>query len=106
MTQAKNESSRLKKLGQVQVKEVSKIVPGLIKLVLEETESEGGQPIVTEVQNYEELALKLKHVVLNGSNLKMEFIFAENPGEASTPQEVDTKVKNIKSSHPNLTRKL
>lgn len=80
------------------MKEVSKIVPGLIKLVLEETESEGGQVTSTEVQNYEELALKLKQVVLNGSNLKMEFTFSEIPGQSSSPQEVEQKVKKIKST--------
>jgi hypothetical protein len=82
----------------MQIKEVSKIVPGLVKLVLEETESEGGQVITTEVHNYEELALKLKQVILNGNNLKMEFTFGENPGEKSNPQQSESKVKKIKSS--------
>lgn len=89
--QAQNESVKIKKMKDPYENDVCKIVPGLISLTIEEKGDDNGAVIPFKVQNYEDLAMRLRHALVSGNSIKMEFVFAEesrrNPG----------KIKKIKS---------
>lgn len=57
--------------------EVGKIVPGLVKLVVEESSEDRKNSVSREIMNFEELALVVKHAVVSENNLKLEFTFRE-----------------------------
>lgn len=77
LMQAHNESNKLKKRRESQINDVCKIVPGLIKLVIEESSDDSNYMVNREILNYEELAMAIKHAVVSEHSLKMEFTFKE-----------------------------
>lgn len=71
---------------------MSKIAPGLLKLIFEETGDENSEPVITEIKNYEDFSVKLKQAIIANSNIKIEFVFAEDPIKP------EGSVKKIKSN--------
>lgn len=84
----------MKKMKDVFENDVCKIVPGLVSLTIEERGDESTPPSVFKVQNYEDLAMRLRHALVSGNSIKMEFVF----GEESV--KIPGKIKKIKSKKP------
>lgn len=80
--------------------DVCKIVPGLISLTIEETNEEGGAVKPFKVNNYEDLAMRLRHALMTGNSIKMEFVFSEESSKSPG------KIKKIKSNSSTYGREL
>lgn len=66
-------------------------MPGLVKLLVEESSDDLKQMVSREIFNFEELALVIKHAVVSEHNLRLEFTFKEENNFKGDPQ-----IKKIK----------
>lgn len=61
----------------MQERKIVKIIPGLHQVSMEDAAEEGPGTLMKPIQNFDELALKLKSAISVGGSVRMEFIFQE-----------------------------